>query len=137
MVTALGVGRFSWRITGIQTGLKEFCEIRLMIRCAFADLSTESPLRRGTGGFMSSAISSLLSTASVNAASAASSNSANSTVAQSTQTAASSGDTVTLSPSQQVHQLYQQGQAVPQIAVALDLSIETVNSYLNISSAKS
>jgi DNA-binding CsgD family transcriptional regulator len=86
---------------------------------------------------MSSAISSLLSTASVNAASAASSNSANSAVAQATQTATSAGDTVTLSAAQQAHQLYHQGQAISQIAVALGLSIETVNSYLNISSAKS
>ena len=85
---------------------------------------------------MSSAISSVASAASVNA-SAASSNSANSAAAQNPQPAASAGDTVTLSASQQVHQLYQQGQGLSQIAVSLGMSIDTVNSYLNISSAKS
>ncbi len=87
---------------------------------------------------MSSTISSLLSTASVNAEIATSGNSANSASAQTAQPAASSsGDTVTLSPSQQAHQLYHQGRAISQIALALGASIETVNSYLNISSPKS
>jgi DNA-binding CsgD family transcriptional regulator len=86
---------------------------------------------------MSSAISGLLSTASVNAVNTAPTNPANSALAQTSQANAASGDTVTLSPSQQAHQLYHQGQAVSQIAVTLGLSIETVNSYLNISNPKS
>jgi DNA-binding NarL/FixJ family response regulator len=45
-----------------------------------------------------------------------------------------SADTVKLSVSQQVTQLYQAGQQVPQIASSLSLSVDTVNSYLNISS---
>jgi hypothetical protein len=43
---------------------------------------------------------------------------------------------VTLSQSQQVTQLYQQGQQVPQIASTLSLPVELVNSYLGITSAQ-
>ena len=103
----------------------------------FADPSTGMPHRRAKGGLVSSAISSLLSTVSVNAVNAARTNPANSALAQTSQANAATGDTVTLSPSQQAHQLYQQGQAISQIAVALGLSVETVNGYLNISSTKS
>jgi len=46
-----------------------------------------------------------------------------------------SGDTVRLSESQQVYQLYNQGQQVSQIATALSLPVELVNNYLGISSA--
>jgi len=44
-----------------------------------------------------------------------------------------SADTVKLSESQQVVQLYQQGQQVSQIASSLSLTVDTVNSYLGIS----
>lgn len=44
-------------------------------------------------------------------------------------------DTVKLSESQQVVQLYQQGQQVSQIASGLSLPVETVNIYLGISNA--
>lgn len=46
-----------------------------------------------------------------------------------------SSDTVKLSASQQVHQLYEQGQKVSQIAFNLNLTVDTVNSYLGISAA--
>jgi len=42
-------------------------------------------------------------------------------------------DTITLSESQQVYQLYSQGLSVAQIASSLSLPVETVNNYLNIS----
>jgi len=48
-----------------------------------------------------------------------------------------SPDTVKLSESQQVYQLYNQGQAVSQIATTLSLSISEVNSYLGITSSSS
>ena len=41
-------------------------------------------------------------------------------------------DVVKLSDSQQIHQLYEQGQRISQIAFSLNLPIETVNSYLGI-----
>ncbi len=44
-----------------------------------------------------------------------------------------SRDTITLSESQQVYQLYSQGLSVAQIASSLSLPVETVNDYLNIS----
>jgi DNA-binding NarL/FixJ family response regulator len=43
-----------------------------------------------------------------------------------------SGYTVQLSEAQQVYQLYNQGQQVPQIATALNLSVTAVNNYLGI-----
>jgi DNA-binding NarL/FixJ family response regulator len=45
------------------------------------------------------------------------------------------GDTVQLTVAQQVYQLYNQGQQVPQIAVSLNLSVAAVNSYLNLSNS--
>lgn len=44
-------------------------------------------------------------------------------------------DSVTLTEAQQVYQLYNQGQTVPQIATALSLSMELVNNYLGISTS--
>jgi DNA-binding CsgD family transcriptional regulator len=44
-------------------------------------------------------------------------------------------DTVQLTEVQQVYQLYNQGQRISQIASALDLSIESVNNYLGITTA--
>jgi DNA-binding NarL/FixJ family response regulator len=43
-----------------------------------------------------------------------------------------SADTVRLSESQQVYQLYSQGQRVSQIAANLSLTVSVVNSYLGI-----
>ncbi|MGA7909392.1 MAG: hypothetical protein WCA16_18440 [Candidatus Sulfotelmatobacter sp.] len=51
---------------------------------------------------------------------------------QSQQTANTSADTVKLTESQQVHQLYKQGQKVAQIATRLSLPVDIVNSYLGI-----
>jgi DNA-binding NarL/FixJ family response regulator len=52
------------------------------------------------------------------------------------QPANDSADTVKLSESQQVVQLYQQGQQVSQIASSLSLTVDTVNSYLNLPGAQ-
>jgi len=46
--------------------------------------------------------------------------------------AAAPTDTVQLTEAEQVYQLYNQGQQVPQIAEALSLSVAEVNIYLNI-----
>ena len=46
-----------------------------------------------------------------------------------------SGDTVKLSESQQVLQLYNQGQRVSQIATALSVPVATVNNYLGITAS--
>jgi DNA-binding CsgD family transcriptional regulator len=48
-----------------------------------------------------------------------------------------SADTVTLTEAQQVYQLYDHGQTVTQIAISLNLPIESVNSYLGISTSTS
>ncbi|MGA7381260.1 MAG: hypothetical protein WBX03_10440 [Terriglobales bacterium] len=53
------------------------------------------------------------------------------------QTTNNSVDTVKLSESQQVYQLYNQGQTVSQIASGLSLTVELVNSYLGITNAAS
>lgn len=46
-------------------------------------------------------------------------------------------DTVTLTEAQQVYQLYNQGQQVPQIATTLRLTVATVNNYLGITNSNS
>jgi DNA-binding NarL/FixJ family response regulator len=46
-----------------------------------------------------------------------------------------SGDTVKLSESQQIYQLYNQGQRVSQIATSLSVPVATVNNYLGITSS--
>jgi DNA-binding NarL/FixJ family response regulator len=77
-------------------------------------------------------ISSALSTASLAAANSA----ATSPAAPPPQpTTNNSGDTVRLSESQQVYQLYNQGQQVSQIATTLSLPVETVNNYLGITAS--
>jgi DNA-binding NarL/FixJ family response regulator len=48
-----------------------------------------------------------------------------------------SADTVRLSESQQVYQLYNQGQQVSQIASNLSLTVQAVNSYLGITGTTS
>ncbi|MFZ0420102.1 MAG: hypothetical protein WAM04_18515 [Candidatus Sulfotelmatobacter sp.] len=83
---------------------------------------------------MGISISSSLSTAT----STAVNSSATSAAARTPQpTTKSSGDTVTLTESQQVYQLYNQGQQVSQIATTLSLPVETVNSYLGITASSS
>lgn len=78
---------------------------------------------------MGISISSLLSTASV---AAASTSSAPVAARNPQPTRNNSGDAVTLTESEQVYQLYNQGQQVSQIAASLSLPIEVVNSYLGI-----
>jgi len=51
------------------------------------------------------------------------------------QPANNGGDTVKLSESQQVYQLYNQGRTVSQIALSLSLAVSAVNNYLNISNS--
>jgi DNA-binding NarL/FixJ family response regulator len=63
---------------------------------------------------------------------------ANSAAAQrAPQIANGAADTVKLSESQQVYQLYNQGQTVSQIASSLSLTVELVNSYLGIANSAS
>jgi DNA-binding NarL/FixJ family response regulator len=52
------------------------------------------------------------------------------------QPANNGGDTVKLTESQQVYQLYNQGRTVSQIASSLSLAVSAVNNYLNISSSQ-
>ncbi len=82
---------------------------------------------------MSISISNSFSPASFAAANSVS----NSASAQKTpQTTNEPADTVQLSQSQRVHQLYKQGQRVSQIASGLSLTVDAVNSYLGITNAK-
>lgn len=60
----------------------------------------------------------------------------NSAAQQVQQIVSDSADTVQLTVAQQVAQLYQQGQQVSQIATSLSLTVDSVNSYLGITSAK-
>jgi DNA-binding NarL/FixJ family response regulator len=78
---------------------------------------------------MTISISSSLPAAAV----AATNSSAPSAAAQPTQQTQSQADTVRLSESQQVYQLYNQGQRISQIAANLSLTVSAVNSYLGIS----
>jgi len=79
---------------------------------------------------MGISISSSLSTASL----AAANSSSTSAAAQKAQhTTNDSAYSVQLTEAQQVYQLYNQGQAVSQIATSLSLTVDTVNSYLDIS----
>jgi DNA-binding NarL/FixJ family response regulator len=78
---------------------------------------------------MSIAISSALATASLAAANSSSTTEA----AQPAQPAANDAAyTVSLTEAQQVYNLYNQGQAVSQIASNLSLTVSAVNSYLGI-----
>jgi DNA-binding NarL/FixJ family response regulator len=80
---------------------------------------------------MSISISSSLSAASPAVANPSSNRAATQTVQQ---PAGNSRDTVRLSESQQVYQLYHQGRTVSQIASSLSLPVDLVNGYLNIAS---
>lgn len=79
---------------------------------------------------MSISISSSLPTAPIAAASSSANTASAPDVRQQTNNLR---DTITLSESQQVYQLYSQGLSVAQIASSLSLPVETVNNYLNIS----
>jgi DNA-binding NarL/FixJ family response regulator len=86
--------------------------------------------KRKGSWFMSISISNSFSTPSI----AAVNSSATAAAAQKVQqTANDSVDTVKLTESQQVHQLYNQGQPVSLIASSLSLTVDTVNNYLGIS----
>jgi len=65
---------------------------------------------------------------------AANSSSSAAPAAKPQQTTADTTDTVKLSESQQVQQLYNQGQRSPEIASNLGLTVQVVNTYLGISS---
>jgi DNA-binding NarL/FixJ family response regulator len=54
---------------------------------------------------------------------------------QSQPTPVQTPDTVRISESQQVYQLYNQGQRISQIAASLRLTVEAVNGYLGITSS--
>jgi DNA-binding NarL/FixJ family response regulator len=81
---------------------------------------------------MSLSISSALSTASVAAANSSSTSAAPQRIQQPTN---NSAYTVQLTEAQQVYQLYNQGQQIPQIAGSLNLTVSAVNSYLGITSS--
>jgi DNA-binding NarL/FixJ family response regulator len=83
---------------------------------------------------MSLSVSSALSTAAVAAANS-SSNAAPATrnpQPQPQQATNNPGYTVQLSEAQQVYNLYNQGQQIPQIAETLNLTVSAVNNYLGI-----
>jgi DNA-binding NarL/FixJ family response regulator len=82
---------------------------------------------------MSISISSALSTASLAVANSSTTAAATQTAQTVQPTTNAAEDTVKLSEAQQVYQLYNQGQAVSQIATTLSLTVSTVNSYLDIS----
>jgi DNA-binding NarL/FixJ family response regulator len=85
---------------------------------------------------MGISVSSALSTATLAVANA----SANSPAPQKVQQPPpqqTTGDTVTLTEAQQVYQLYNQGQSVPQIATSLSLTVSVVNNYLGITTSSS
>jgi DNA-binding NarL/FixJ family response regulator len=86
---------------------------------------------KGKGSlFMSISISSSFSTPAITAANAPATVATVQTIQQ---TANDSPDTVKLTESQQVHQLYDQGRPVSLIASSLSLTVDTVNGYLDIS----
>jgi DNA-binding NarL/FixJ family response regulator len=89
---------------------------------------------------MSASISSALSTASVAAANF-SSNAARTPQPQrqpeQQPTVNNTGYTLQLSEAQQVYQLYNQGQGIPQIATALNLSVSVIDNYLGITNGGS
>jgi DNA-binding NarL/FixJ family response regulator len=86
---------------------------------------------------MSISISSALSTAVVAAANSSSNAAPVERNPQPQQTANTSGYTLQISEAQQVYQLYNEGQQIPQIAAALNLPVSTVNDYLGVSSSGS
>lgn len=82
---------------------------------------------------MSIAISSALSTAELSAANSPSTAAVQQQARQQqVQQPTNSTDTVTLTEAQQVYNLYNQGQTVPQISSSLSLPLSTVNNYLGI-----
>ena len=81
---------------------------------------------------MSSSIPSLLSTASFAPAPGASNAAAALNTQPVQQNTNVSADTVTLTEAQQVFNLYNAGQTVPEIATSLSLPVTMVNNYLGI-----
>jgi len=57
--------------------------------------------------------------------------------AQASQPANTPAYTVQLTEAQQVYNLYNQGQSIPQIATSLSIPVETVNNYLGVSASQS
>ncbi len=87
---------------------------------------------------MGLSVSNALSIASLAAANPPSTSgaAAASSAAQPTpQPAAAQTDTVQLSEAQQVYNLYNQGQTIPQIATSLSLTVDNVNFYLGITNS--
>jgi hypothetical protein len=82
---------------------------------------------------MGISVSAALSTASLSLA-AANSSSTSAAAHNPQPTINNTADTVHLSASQQVYQLYNQGQSVSQISTSLSLPVAIVNTYLGISS---
>lgn len=82
---------------------------------------------------MSISISNSLTPAAFSAASATTNVAAAQTVQQ---PANNSAYVVRLSEAEQVYQLSNQGQSVPQIATSLSLSVAAVNSYLGVSNSQ-
>lgn len=60
---------------------------------------------------------------------------ANTAPVQPTQPLAATDDTVQLTEAERIYQLYNQGQPISHIAQALNLTVDQVNSYLNITNA--
>jgi DNA-binding NarL/FixJ family response regulator len=85
---------------------------------------------------MGLSISTTLSLASLTANSYAANSTAPAATQNTQQTANEPTDTIQLTEAQQVYNLYNQGQTVPQIADTLSLSLDSVNLYLGISSSK-
>lgn len=74
---------------------------------------------------------------SLPAAAVAATNSSARSAAAPTQQVQAQADTVRLSESQQVYQLYNQGQGISEIASNLSITVSAVNSYLGISGTTS
>lgn len=82
---------------------------------------------------MSLAISSALATVSVATPNSPSTTAAQQPVQQQApEPTTTSTDTVTLTEAQQVYNLYNQGQTVPQISTSLSVPVSMVNNYLGI-----
>ncbi len=81
---------------------------------------------------MSLAIASALASASVTAPNSPSTTALQPPVQQQAQPTNTPTDTVTLTEAQQVYNLYNQGQTVPQISTSLSLPVSMVNNYLGI-----
>ncbi len=84
---------------------------------------------------MSISVTSAIPTLSFTTGNTASNGQAAQVQRQDQQTNVRPADTIRLTEVQQVYQLYNQGQKISQIASALNLSVESVNNYLGITTA--